>query len=191
MAVLSYGGLTWFPTHLIRTYNLTSGETGLVLGVIHILGPVLGATLATVLTERFVARGLHDAPMRTISIVAPLAGLFFLAPLAPTRELTIGLWFFAIVFANAYYGVTVATLQTLTPNNLRATNSALLTLVVSLGGLAIGSALIGGIADLLFPGEPRGIGKALALVATVSSLIATLIALRGRGRIGALLRDAT
>lgn len=191
MAVLSYGGLTWFPTHLIRTYGLTPGETGLILGVIHIGSPILGATLATVLTERFMARGLHDAPLRTISIVAPLSGLFFLAPLAPTLELTIAMWVLAVLFSNAYYGVVVATLQTLTPNNLRATNSAILTLVVSMGGLALGAALIGGVSDILFAQDPRGIGKAMAMVCGISAILATLVALRGRKRIGRLLEAAT
>lgn len=190
MAVLSYGGLTWFPTHLIRVYGLTPGQTGIILGTIHIISPILGATLATVLTEKFMARGFHDAPMRTISIVAPIAGLFFMAPLLPTLELTVGMWFFAILFSNAYYGVTVATLQTLTPNNLRATNSAMLTLIVSMGGLAVGSALIGGIADALFLGDARGIGKALSLVCGVSALLAAIMALRGRRRIGLLLETA-
>lgn len=191
MAVLSYGGLTWFPTHLIRTYGLTPGQTGLILGVIHIISPILGATLATVLTERFMARGLHDAPLRTISIVAPLAGLFFLAPLAPTLNLTVGMWILAVLFSNAYYGIVVATLQTLTPNNLRATNSAVLTLVVSMGGLAVGAALIGGVSDNLFAGDPRGIGKAMALVCGISAIIATIVALRGRKRIAGLLEAAT
>ncbi|MDE2621087.1 MAG: MFS transporter [Sphingomonadales bacterium] len=190
MAVLSYGGLTWFPTHLIRAYGLGAGETGAILGTIHIVAPVLGATLATVLTERFTARGLHDAPLRTIGLIAPLAGLFFMAPLMPTKGLTIAMWFLAVLFSNAYYGVSVATLQTLTPNNLRATNSAMLTLVVSLGGLAIGAALIGGLADALFLGDPRGIGKALALVCGVSAAAATVVARRGRARIGRLLETA-
>ena len=190
MAVLSYGGLTWFPTHLMRTYGLTPGETGLILGTIHIISPIFGATLATLLTERFMARGHADAPFRTIAIVAPLAGLFFMAPLASTLETTVGMWCLAVLFSNAYYGVTVATLQTLTPNNLRATNSAMLTLVVSIGGLAVGAALIGGIADGLFLGDPRGIGKAMALVCGVSALIATTVALRGRRRLGELMRDA-
>ena len=190
MAVLSYGALTWFPTHLIRTYGLTPGETGLILGTIHIAGPVCGATLATMLTERFMARGLHDAPLRTISIVAPLAGLFYMAPLVPSMGLSVGMWFFAVVFNNAYYGVTMATLQTLTPNNLRATNSAMLTLVVSMGGLAVGSALIGGIADSWFADDARGIGNGMAIVGGISALCATLAALRGRKRIGELMRDA-
>jgi MFS family permease len=190
MAVLSYGGLTWFPTHLIRTYGLTPGQAGLVLGIIHIISPILGATLATILTERFMARGLHDAPLRTIAIIAPLSGLFFLAPLAPTLELTICMWTLAVLFSNAYYGVAVATLQTLTPNNLRATNSAMLTLVVSMGGLALGAALIGGVSDNLFPGDPRGIGKAMAIVCSASAVLAMITALRGRKRIGQLLEAA-
>lgn len=190
MAVLSYGGLAWFPTHLIRVYGLTAGQAGLLLGTIHIIGPILGATFATILTEKFMARGLHDAPLRTIAIIAPIGGLFFMAPLAPTLEWTIAMWVLAIIFSNAYYGVTVATLQTLTPNNLRATNSAMLTLIVSLGGLGVGLALIGGIADALFLGDPRGIGKAMALVCGASALCATAIALYGRKRIGMLLKDA-
>ena len=190
MAVLSYGGMTWFPTHLIRGYGLTPGDAGLILGTIHIVGPILGVTMATLLTERFMARGRHDAPLRTISIAAPLAGLFYLAPLAPTFEMTILLWFFATIFVTGYYGVAVATLQTLTPPNLRATNSAILTLVVSMGGLAIGSALIGAASDNLFPGDPRGIGKAIALVCGTSALLAMSAALYGRKHIGMLLKDA-
>ena len=51
MAVLSYGGLTWFPTHMIRSYGLTAGETGLILGLCQVVGPISGTILGTAMTE--------------------------------------------------------------------------------------------------------------------------------------------
>ncbi len=180
MAVLSYGGLTWFATHLIRTYGLTPGQVGLVLGFCHLVGPILGTFLGAGMTERFMARGHRDAPLRTIMIIAVFAAITYVAPLMPTLGLTAAVWFISVIFQNAYYGNVLATLQMITPNQLRATNSAMLTLVVSMGGLGFGSAMIGGISDLFFAENPRGIGYAMTIVGITFGLLASLVAARGR-----------
>lgn len=182
MAVLSYSGLTWFPTHIIRSFGLTPGETGLLLGAIHFFGPIAGVTLGTLLTERFAARGHGDASLRTIMLTAGIAGPSYVAPLMPTIELTAAMWFVSVIFQNAYYGNALASLQIITPNQLRATNSAMLTLVVSLGGLGMGTAVIGAMSDTLFAGDPRGVGKAMAIVGVTCGLLASVAAARGRSR---------
>lgn len=186
MAVLSYGGLTWFPTHMIRTFGLTPGEVGLILGIVHLVGPTLGTLLGAGMTQWFMKRGHTDASLRTVMIVAAVAGTTYIAPLMPTLELTTGVWLFSLFFQTAYYGNVLATLQTITPNRLRATNSAMLTLVVSLGGLGLGSALIGAIADIFFLDNPRGIGIAMVIVGVSCGWCASVIAARGRQRLRTL-----
>lgn len=180
MAVLSYGGLSWFPTHLIRTYGLSPGQVGLVLGFCHLAGPLIGTLGGAVITEKLMARGHSDAPLITISYAAAAASLTFCAPLMPTLPLSAAVWFLSVIAQNAYYGNVLAALQMITPNRLRATNSAFLTLCVTMGGLALGTALIGGIADLAFPGNPRGIGNAMAIVGMVFGILACITAIRGR-----------
>lgn len=189
MAVLSYGGLTWFPTHMIRTFGLSAGEAGMILGIIHLVGPILGTILGTAMTERFAARGHKDAPLRTVMIIAALAAVTYTAPLMPTLETAAGLWFVSLIFQNAYYGNVLATLQTITPNRLRATNSAMLTLVVSMGGLGFGSALIGAISDGFFAGTAEGIGISMTIVGLIGGLMASVIAARGRRHLRALLSE--
>ncbi len=179
MAVLSYGGITWFPTHMMRAYHLSPGEAGAYLGIIHLVAPAIGVTLGTLLSEHFARKGLSDGPLRTVMITAALAAPSYAAPLMPTFELTLMLWFVSVVLQNGYYGNTLAALQMITPNQMRATNAALLTLVVSLCGLGFGAAVIGGLSDNLFAGDARGIGKAMALVGVAGGLLASLFASRG------------
>ncbi len=179
MAVLSYGGITWMPTHMMRSYGLSPGEAGTVLGIIHMAGPALGVTLGTMLSEYFARKGRTDGPLRTVMITSALAAPCYVAPLMPTFELTAALWFIAVVLQNGYYGNTLAALQMITPNQLRATNAALLTLVVSLCGLGFGAAAIGGLSDTLFAGDARGIGKAMALVGVLGGAFACIFAARG------------
>src|SRR3546814_20404002 len=82
----------------------------------------------------------------------------------PTVEATRALCALAIVCLGAYFGSTIAALQLITPSEMRASNSALMLMVLTLTGLALGTALIGGLADIAFPGNPAGIGRSMALV---------------------------
>lgn len=183
MSVAYYGGLTWLPTHLIRTFGLSPGETGLLLGVIYLVAPILGVTVGSQMNAVFTARGHTDAALRTVMIVAIGAAATYFAPLLPTLESVAVLWFISLVFQSSYYGNVMTALQILTPNRLRATNVAILTIVINMAGAGLGTAIIAALADRVFPGDPRGIGQALTIVGILSGLAAALVAAGGLKRL--------
>tara|TARA_B100000678_G_C18207622_1_gene502044 strand:- start:48 stop:1376 length:1329 start_codon:yes stop_codon:yes gene_type:complete len=173
MAVVSYGGLTWFPTHVIRTFGITAGEAGLILGSIQIVGAILGTLLGVMLTEKLIRMGHPDGHLRSVMITALFAAATLIAPLMGSLELTAAVWFLSTIFQNAYYGSLTAALQIITPNQSRGTNSAVFVLVITMFGLAVGSALIGGLAQFAFSDEPRGVGYGIAIVGTAAALFAS------------------
>lgn len=178
LAIANYGGLTWFPTHMMRNFAMGPLEAGALLGTVQLIGSIIGALGGGALTEILQRRGMADAHLRTIAVSSLGIALGLCAPLMPNVPATLVLWSLAIICLSAYFGSVVAALQLLTPNNLRASNSAMLLVVVSLSGLAIGTALIGAVADLVFPGQVGGIGRALAVVAVPAALISAIVAIR-------------
>ncbi|MDB5714007.1 MAG: transporter [Sphingomonadales bacterium] len=179
LSILNYGGLSWFPTHLIRTFDLSPGRTGVLLGAIQLVGSLIGAVGGAALTEYFQRRGRKDAHLRTVVVVALAAAVGFTAPFMPTLETTLIVWSFAIVTLGAYFGSIIAALQLMTPNNMRGANSALVLMFSTLIGLAVGTSLIGGLADIAFAGRPSGIGYSLACLGIPLALVTAVVAARG------------
>lgn len=179
MAIVSYGGLAFFATHLIRTFALGPGDAGFILGLTQLAGASLGGLIGVLLTEYLLRRHHCDAHLRTVIFAACGTLLTLFAPIMPTLGGTVGVWLAATLFQNAYYGSTTAALQIITPRHLRATNSALFLLFTTLGGLGVGTALIGLLSDHLFPGMARGIGYSLMLVSAMAAGFAILVGLRG------------
>lgn len=178
LGIANYGGMTWFPTHMIRNFSMGPLEAGALLGTIQLVGSVIGTLAGAALTEFLQRRGCADAHLRTIVVASLGIALGLCAPLMSGIPATLILWSFAVICLSAYFGSVVAALQLLTPNNLRASNSAMLLTVTSLCGLAIGTALIGAVADLAFPNQPAGIGRSLAIVAIPAALVSAVMAIR-------------
>jgi MFS family permease len=176
LSIVNFGAVTWFPTHLTRNFGLTPGEIGLKLGLIHLGGGLLGATLGALFTERLIRSGAHEPYLRTVFIVASLIACFMITPLLGNLGLVTILWFFAVTVQGAYSGSVMAAIQVTVPNELRGLSTALLLVMSSLGGLALGSALIGGASQLFFPDDPAGVGKAFTLVGVTCAASSAFIA---------------
>jgi len=169
LGICNYSGLAWFPTHLMRTFGWAPTRVGVTMGAIQLSGCIIGTIVGTWLTGHFQRTGRQDAHLRTIMIVSMLALVGMTAPLMPTIEMALIVWFLFVVSSSAYFGSTMAAVQLMTPNTMRAANSALLLMILIMGGLAFGTAAVGAIADNLFPDSPGGIGHALAIVGMVAA----------------------
>jgi len=179
LTIVTFSAAAWFPTHLIRTFGMTPGEVGIVLGVTHLAGGVLGASLGVILTERWLRRGHEDAYLRTVCLVACLVALTMVAPLLTDKTATLAVWFVSVTLQCAFSGNIMAALHRVTPNRARAFSTAIVILLSNIIGLALGTAIIGAVAQIFFEGVPRGIGYALAIVNTIAALTSALVAARG------------
>lgn len=179
LAVANYSGAAWFPTHIMRTFRMAPLDTGLTLGILQLTCAVVGTFAGAFLTEKLQRNGHLDAHLRTVIVTSCGAAIGLLAPFMPTTELALGFWALAIVCLSGYFGSIVAALQVLTPNNRRGANSALMILIQTLGGLAVGTLLVGALADFAFSGMPSGIGISLSCIGITATIASALWGLRG------------
>ena len=56
----------WGPTYFIRTFEYSRPEAGWVFGLVMILAGTFGLLTAGLLSDKLMARGIHDAYIRMI-----------------------------------------------------------------------------------------------------------------------------
>lgn len=176
-SVMMYGGMTWFPTYLIRNIGMSPQGAGVSLGLVHLVGGAIGAIGGPMMLDRFVARNANSPHLRTLLIVALGAALpAILAPLTPFAAPALLLWLVVQAFLGAYYGVALAALQLITPNRMRGLNAALFSFCITLVGLGIGSAFVGALTNFVFR-DPLAVGRSLALVNSVVAITSIAVLL--------------
>lgn len=179
LGILGYSLSSWFPTLLIRNYDLAQGAAGLYMGFIYLVLGSAGSICGGLLSERLARHGRVDANLLTVGVVsALLLAPAVLAALSGIFWVTIILLGLLTFFANAFFGSSIAALQLATPNQMRATNSALFLLVNNLIGLSLGAAAVPIINAVLFSGS-ENVGPAIALIAAVCCPISAALAFWG------------
>src|SRR3546814_9357919 len=123
-----------------------------------------------------IRRGFPSPYLRTVALIAAAMACSMVVPLLGNLRIVIVLWAIAVVIQGAYAGSVMAAIQVTVPNELRGLATALLLLMSNLGGLALGSALIGAASSFLFADDATGVGKAFALVGVIVAGISTLTA---------------
>jgi MFS family permease len=179
LSIMGYGLTAWYPTLLIRTFGLTPGQASLRLGLIYLLLGSVGSLAGGYTAERLSLRGVRDANLRVVMVVALLC-LFpaLLAPLMPSHTLLLIFFALLTLFFNGYFGCSLAAIQLATPPRMRATGAALFLLANSLVGLSLGTAIVPLIDRAFFGGDGQ-IGPALATVGVCATLLASAAAWSG------------
>lgn len=174
MAVIGYGMLTWLPEFLLRTYAMDKAEGGAWLGGIFIIGGTAGTFSGAVLAGQLERRGYQDANMRLIGIVAAvLAVPAALAALMPSAGGALVLFAFVTFLQYTHFGVGIAALQLITPNQMRAQVSALMLFSTNLFGLALGGSFVAFFTDFVYRSD-SALNYSLASVALIVYPLAAL-----------------
>ena len=165
----------WGPTYFIRTFGYSRPEAGLVMGFVMIGAGTAGLLLAGTLSDRLVARGVHDAYIRTI-LFSMLAMIPSATALAFIQNDILGIVFMTLaVFFSAFQGgVAGGTLQLMTPNRMRGQVMAVYGLASNLIGLGLGPTVIAMTTDYVF-GYDAAIGKSIAVCAAVLCPVGAII----------------
>lgn len=164
MAILGYGALTWYPATLMRTFGKSITEVGQQFGMIFVTAGLISTLLAAKLSEYLYNRGHQDANLKLLLASATLA--FFpmvAAPLMPNYNSSLVMMGIAILAISGHFGVGIAAIQLITPNQLRAQTSAILLLCTNLIGLGLGPTLVAACTDFIF-GYDGAVRYSLALV---------------------------
>ena len=169
-AMSNYAFGSWCPAFFERIHHWPNGRTGLVLGLLAMLGGCTGLFCGGRLSDRWLHHGIADAPLRVglISLLGVTA-TFVPAMLSPSVSATIALLVPAVFFLALPIGCSYASIQMIYPNEVRGTVSAIVLLVLNLLGLSLGTLLPGLLDDRLFHGGMM-LGKSIALTASIASL---------------------
>lgn len=151
LSILGYGYMSWFIEFMMRKYAVTRLEIGSDFGTLFIVFGSIGALLGASLAAWLKRRGYQDANVRLIVVVS----LLWMIPGAVGPQLDSASWAFwfaapCLFFLNSYFGVSIAAVQLITPNQLRAQASAILLFMTNLLGLGLGPVIVGFFNDVIF-----------------------------------------
>jgi MFS family permease len=175
LAMAGYCVAAWLPTAIVRAYGVSAGEIGKVLGVSTIVSNSLGMLLAGFYCDRLTRRGQQDAPIIVALIAAVgIASFGSLPTLMPSVY-----WVYVAIFVagltfNAYNGVGPMAVNQVTPNQYRATVSAVYLFVVNALGLGIGPTLVPLLNDHVFH-DPSKIRYSLIIVVFLAATAAIIL----------------
>ena len=165
LILMSYAIHAWIPAYLTRVHGWSTGQLGLIYGLVILFGSVPGLMFGGWLGDRLVHRGRSDGH---VVVAATGAGLAIvpcvLGPIAPDAYVGMALLWLGNFFFSMPFGTGPAALQIVTPKHLRAQIAAVYILVVGLIGLAFGPTSVALLTDYVFR-DPAMVGWSIAIVA--------------------------
>jgi MFS family permease len=179
-----YGVAQWQPAFFIRSYGLTTGELGTWLAIAIGLGAGAGALLGGEWAHRF-ARG-NESKQLTASAIAILGATIATFATFAVGNMVLSLVFVSLSVLATYFvnGPMFGTIQTLIPENMRATSVALIFLLSNLVGMGFGPLAVGALSDALAATlGPQSLRYALVIIAP-GYLIAVWFAWRASRTVG-------
>ncbi|HTO41826.1 MAG TPA: MFS transporter [Rhizomicrobium sp.] len=175
-AIVGFGTNAWVPSYFVRVHGWPVHDIGyaygLIVGVLGTAGVLFGARFA----EWLGARGYVDAYMRAPLIIA----MFLLVPqalatLMPTPELSLALLSVSTFLSSCSVAVAIASLQLITPNQMRGQILSFYLFVANILGLGLGPTLVALITDKVFHDEMM-VGYSLATtVAIITPIVIGLL----------------
>ena len=170
-AACNYAVFAWAPTYFERVHKWERATIGLTLGVMILAVGIVGVYAGGKLCDRWIRRGIHEAPLKVGVVATVWAGVFFgLAMSMPDLKWLLALMVPAQFFLALPVGSSYAALQLIVPNQLRGQVSALLFFTISLGGQTIGPFLPGFLNDRVFH-DGNMIGWSLAITVVLASAV--------------------
>jgi len=148
---MGYAILNWFPSLLMRTHDLSVGETGLwmamVVGIPGLCGSILGGLMADIFGKGD-TRWYVWVPAISCVIGMPLQLYSYWAE---TPYLALIIYAVPSLMFAMYLGPIIAACHNLVSPRMRALTSAVLFFVINLIGLGLGPLFVGITSDLLAP----------------------------------------
>ncbi len=155
------GAAAWYPAHMGRTFGWSGSEIGLGLGITMIIGGVVGKLLCGTVVNHLFERGHKDAPFLWYGVSLAVAVPFGLVAVTSDNP-----WVFLVGFGGFQILVTsmtavyVASLNLVTPNELRGAGVAFYSTTIGLLAMSLGPVLIAAFSDYVYGGNAIGLGMA-------------------------------
>lgn len=189
LSLFGYGFLNWYPTFLTRTYGMSLTEIGLKFGTLYLIFGSAGAISGALVSEFLARRGHQDANPKTVMLVALALTPMALGMLMPNATLALLFAVPTVFLLNAHFGVSIAAIQLITPNQMRAVMSALFLFITTLVGLGCGTSLVAFLTDFVFQ-DTGALRYSLLVVSLLTCPVAALTILVGLKPYGRALEEA-
>ncbi|MCY1299108.1 D-galactonate transporter [compost metagenome] len=146
-----WGIVWWTPSYLVRSFEMTVGDAGALLGPIHGLAGTAVMLLTVAAMYIYRNKPLAAQP-RFVGWTTILGSIFSVAAywLTDIAAVTLALWVF-IPIIYIYIGPTSGLIQNLFPPAMRGKGIAMLLFLANIANLAIAPQLIGFLSDLVAP----------------------------------------
>jgi MFS family permease len=165
----------WAPAFIVRTYHWTTSSVGVVSGVISIFTGAIGPLASAVIADRLLARGRHDALIKTaLCAVAIAIPVCVAALLAPNAWSALTLQGISSLFLQAPFPLAAATIQMIVPNRMRGQITASYLFFINMLGLGLGPLAVGFITDHVFNEQMIRYSLILWCVIVLPLAVATL-----------------
>lgn len=147
----TYAMISWAPTFMIREHAMAASAVGLGMGVATLVGQAGGHMMAGAIADRLARKDVRWYAW--FAAIGSLCAIPFGFAFLFVRDENIALILYALMqlFKSAWLAPTYALVFHLTPINLRARTSSILTCCLILFGLGLGPIFVGSVNDLLRP----------------------------------------
>ncbi len=173
ITVMAYSH-AWLPAYFSRTWGWDIPTFSVYNGLgLLITGP-LSVNFGGWLSDRLIARGHSDGPVRVVIIGLAIMVVFSVAfPLMPSAETSFAVYLATIVGAAMATATAPTALVNIAPGQIRSQTIALFYLVISLIGAIVGPSSVALLTDAVF-GDESAIRYSMAVVPAVVGVLALL-----------------
>lgn len=178
LSALESQGLPQFRTpFLVRTYGMSEGEIGALLGTMLLVAMLLGIAVGGLFVS-WMGKRYKDANIRATAIIFGCTTVSTIAmPLMPTGELALACMALSAFFGLAGAPAQNAAIQRIVPNEMRGQVTALYLFMFTFFG-ALGPMVIGFVSTFII-GDEQLLWQAILLTACIFLPIATFFMWRG------------
>jgi MFS family permease len=173
-AVTNGAMLGWVPAWFSRRYDWTHAQIGPYLGVTNFVFGTIGLLLAGVLAGRYIRAGVTAVYIKLMMA----AGALVIVPLALAHTYDNPYWVLLCVGGTIFFGgfsagLGPASLQSVTPNEMRGQVTAVCFLVLSLLAGTLGPAAVGWLTTYYFA-DDKAVRSSAVIVGIVSSVLGVI-----------------
>jgi MFS family permease len=152
LSFATYGMSFWTPPYFIRTYHVSAGDIGAILGLEAAVGGWIGVSVAGHVADRWRQRSIHgNLHMGLVTILLTAVTAVTVMFIDNLLVAYIVIFFYSIVNA-MWLGPAIATVTGLVLPQARALAGALFIMTLTFLGLAIGPYLMGYFSDVFIAG---------------------------------------
>jgi predicted MFS family arabinose efflux permease len=166
-----YAVISFFPSFIIRSYEMQIVSLGIWLGLILGIAGGLGFFSGGFFADYFGRTRQRNALLFIAATQLAAAAVSIGVYLAPTAHAALLLFILPAIISNFYLAPVLAQTQSLVPLRMRGVASAIVLLIINLIGLGLGPLVVGALSDFF---EPRFGEESLRYALMLSVLVVTV-----------------